>query len=47
MSKLKIEVTDEDDEVVFNSEKPTEVDDDAKDEVAAALEAAAKSLKDD
>ena len=47
MSKYKIEVTDEDDEVVFHSDKPTEVEDEHKAEVAAALEAAAKSLKDE
>ena len=47
MSKYKIEVTDEDDEVVFNSEKPTDVEDEHKAQVAAALEAAAKSLKDE
>ena len=47
MAKLKIEVTDEDDEVVFHSDKPTEVAEDDKAEVVAALEAAAKSLKDE
>jgi hypothetical protein len=45
--QLKIEITDEDDEVVFSSDKPTEIEDDHKQEVIAALEKTVRDLKDE